>query len=123
MSLRPKYYRSRPERFGNSTLKQNSRNAPFWDAEIDSALLSGVTLILTFDRPVILSTAPRPTGIQTDVGATEVSAAQTADDVVQITYDASVAAATAIILPNPSTNAVRSRDGGFIRPATFPPAS
>lgn len=87
------------------------------DAAIVSATPAMAVLTLVFDRPVVLQASP--SGILTDVAVDEISAEQTGPDTIQITYSGSVAAATAVILPNP-LNTVRTATGGFARSLTFP---
>ena len=74
-------------------------------------------LTLTFDQPVSLDGTPQFT---TDVaGATPVSAAKTAPNVVEITYSAAIAAATSINLSFRDP-AIRNSSGGFVTSNTFP---
>ena len=85
---------------------------------IVSATASGTVLTLSFDQPVVLKGVPQYT---TDVvGANPVSAASPAIDTVEITYSASIAAATAITIPSPVEPGVRSKDGGYVADSTFP---
>lgn len=109
--------RNPSQRQFRSTLQPNSENRPAYNAQIVTAAVDTNDLTLTFDRPVMVRGL---TGIQTDVGAVELTATRGATPYeVVIGYDASVAAATDVILPNYVGN-VRSRDGGYAVSPTFP---
>lgn len=109
--------RNPSERGKKSTLRPNSRNRPAHNAQLVSAAVAMAVLTLTFDRPVFVRGA---TGITTNVpGADEISAVNTAPNVVEITYDASVAAAVSITFPSYTGN-LRTADGGFAVIPTFP---
>ena len=77
----------------------------------------GSVLTLTFDQVVTLEGTP---GFTTDVaGADPVSAAQTAPNIVAITFGAAVAAATTVNIPFRDP-AIRSQSGGYVTSNTFP---
>lgn len=119
MSFRPRYYRPRSERAHITTLRPNQRDFQAYNARITNAEVDNEVLTLTFDRAVLLRSGVRPTGIQTDVGEPEVSAAQPSRTQIAITYADTVAAATEVLLPN-ATNRIRTSDGGYIVSPTFP---
>ena len=83
-----------------------------------SAVKSATLLTLTFDQPVVLKGTPAYT---TDVaGPTAISAEATAIDTVEITFSATIAAATEVNIPSPVEPAIRSKDGGYVADSTFP---
>lgn len=87
---------------------------------INEAEAAGSVLTLTFDRAVNVVGTP---AITTDVaGAEPVSVAQSAPNVVEITYSASIAAATALTIPFRDP-AIRNSSGGFVTSNTFPLAA
>lgn len=109
--------RNPSERQFRSTLRPNSRNRPSHNAQLLSAEVATVFLTLTFDRPVFLRGL---TGITTDVvGADEIAASNVSPNVITVTYDASIAAATEITFPSYTGN-IRTADGGFAAVPTFP---
>lgn len=94
-----------------------NRPQPAAPINITAAAAAGSVLTLTFDQPVSLNGTP---GFTTDVaGADPISAAQTAPNVVEITFDAAIAAATAINIPFRDP-AIRNSSGGFVVSNTFP---
>ena len=83
---------------------------------IVSAVAATTTLTVTFDQPVRLKGVPQWT---TDVpGATAMSAASPSPDVVVITFSATIAAATEVIIPV-ADPAIRNKVGGFVADTTF----
>src|SRR5687767_10207045 len=85
--------------------------------KVASASAAGSVVTVTFDQVVSLSGTPRYT---TDVaGADATSAAQTSPTTIEVTFDASVAAATALNIPYEEP-AVRNASGGFVSTSTFP---
>lgn len=84
---------------------------------VTGATASGSTVTATFDQPILLNGVPKYT---TDVaGADAVSAVKTSATTIEITFDASVAAATALLIPYEEP-AVRNASGGFVSTSTFP---
>jgi len=84
---------------------------------ITTAVPLGAVLTLTFNQAVSLQGTP---AITTDVVAADVvSAAQTAPNVVAITYDAAILAATRVNIPfnDPS---IRNASGGYLTSNVFP---
>jgi hypothetical protein len=80
-------------------------------------VVAGNDLTIRFNQPVALSGTPQ---IVTDVaGAVAVSAAQSADDTIVVTFDNAVAAATAYTVPL-NDAAIRTRSGGWADQGTFP---
>jgi hypothetical protein len=105
------------ERQFRSTLRPNQRNRPAHNAQLQTAEVDTAVLTLTFDRPVFVRGL---TGITVDVvSADELSAVNTAPNVVEVTYDTSIAAATELTFP-PYTANLRTADGGFAVIPTFP---
>src|SRR5688500_4567499 len=78
---------------------------------VTAATAAGSVLTVTFDRPVTLSGVPKYT--TTVAGATATSAEQTGPTTVEVTFSASVAAATALMIPYEEP-AVRNASGGFV---------
>ena len=109
--------RSRPnrrKRTKNPPINQPELNTPI---NITAAAAVGSVLTLTFDQVVSLDGVP---AITTDVaGADPVSAVQSSPNVVAITFDAAIAAATALNIPHRDP-AIRSASGGFVVSNTFP---
>jgi len=98
----------------NPPLNQPRLDAPI---TITNAVAAGTLLTLTFEAAVSLDGTPAFT---TDVaGATPVSAAQTAPNIVAITYSADISAATSITIPHRDP-AIRNERGGFVVSNTFP---
>ena len=88
---------------------------------ITSAAVNTTVLTLVFDQPVVLK-VPLVPQITTDVpGATPESATATAIDTIEVTFSATIAAATEINIPYLDP-AIRSKVGGFIADSTFPVA-
>ena len=84
---------------------------------VSSASVAATVLTLTFDQPVVLRGTPPYT---TDVaGATAVSAESPSPNVVEITFSATIAAATEVNIPVLNT-AIRNKVGGFVADTTFP---
>ena len=82
-----------------------------------SAVAATTTLTMTYDQPVVLRGTPAYT---TDVvGAEAVSAVSPSPNVVVITFSASIAAATEVIIPV-ADPAIRNKVGGFVADTTFP---
>lgn len=76
------------------------------DATVDTS-----TLTLTFNQSVALDGVPQ---FEVDVvGASPVSAVQTAPNIVAVTYNNSIALATAITIPHRDP-AIRSKRGGYV---------
>jgi hypothetical protein len=85
--------------------------------KVESASAALAVLTVTFDQPVSLNGVPQYT---TDVvGATAESAVMTSPTTIDITFSASVAAATALNIPYEEP-AVRNSSGGFVSTSTFP---
>jgi hypothetical protein len=90
------------------------RTAPI---TVTAATAVGSVVTITFSTPVTLKGVPQYT---TDIaGADPVSAALTAPNIVAITFDASVAAATEVRIPF-EEKAIRNSSGGFVATSTFP---
>ncbi len=84
---------------------------------ITEAKATAAVLEVTFDQPVVLKGTPTWT---TDVaGATALSAASPSPAVVNITFSASIAAATQVNIPSPVDPAIRSKDGGYVADSMF----
>lgn len=85
---------------------------------IVSAVKNAAVLTITFDQPVVLKGTPQYT--TSVAGATAVSAESPSPAVVQITFSATIAAATSVTIPSPVEPAIRSKDGGYVANSTFP---
>src|SRR5687768_7797050 len=84
---------------------------------VTAASAAGSVLTVTFDVPVTLDGTPAYT---TDVaGALPVSAEQTDPMTLEITFSASIAAATEVNIPYEEA-CVRNASGGFVSTSTFP---
>jgi hypothetical protein len=84
---------------------------------IVSAVAATTDLTVTFDQPVVLRGTPAWT---TDVaGATALSAASPSPNVVVITFSATIATATEVIIPV-ADPAIRNKVGGFVADTRFP---
>src|SRR5688572_12262926 len=103
--------------------KTNAVNRPQPTAPIrmSGASVTGSVLTSTYESAVILGNAvPQYT---TDVaGATPVSAEQTSPTTIEVTFSASIAAATEVRIPYEEP-AVRNASGGFVSTSTFPLAA
>jgi len=85
--------------------------------KVTSANAATTVVTVTFDQVVALTGTPNYT---TDVvGADPVSAVQTSPTTIDITFSASVAAATELNIPYEEP-AVRNSSGGFVSTSTFP---
>lgn len=84
---------------------------------VASASVDTTVLTVVFDQPIVLRGTPKYT---TDVaGATAVSAVSPTLDTVEITFSATVAAATEVEIPV-ADPAIRNKVGGFVADTTFP---
>ena len=82
-----------------------------------SAVAATTNLTMTFDQPIVLRGTPAYT---TDVpGATPVSATSPSINTVVITFSATIAAATEVIIPV-ADPAIRNKVGGFVADTSFP---
>ena len=109
----------RRPRANRASRRRNPASVPQPTAAIKvaSASAAGSVVTVTFDQVVGLNGTPKYT---TDVaGADAVSAVQTSPTTVEVTFDASVAAATALNIPYEEP-AVRNASGGFVSTSTFP---
>lgn len=94
-----------------------NRPQPTTPISMTNAVAAGSVLTITFDQPVIKRGVPAYT---TDVaGADPISAALTSPNVLALTFDASVAAATVINIPYEEPG-IRNSSGGFVSHTTFP---
>src|SRR5688500_12479700 len=85
-----------------------TRPQPTMTIKVTGLVAATTTITATFDQVVILNGVPAYT---TDVvGATAISAAQTSPTTIEITFSASVAAATALNIPYEEP-AVRNASG------------
>ncbi len=106
-----------PKRNRNSMINQPELNTPIL---ITNAAAAGTVLTLTFDRQIVLQSTPE---ITTDVaGAVPVSAAKTSPNVVAITFDNDISAATSLNIPFRG-GAIRNSSGGYVTSNTFPVAA
>jgi hypothetical protein len=78
---------------------------------------SASTITVTFDQPIALNGVPQYT--TTVAGVTAISAVATSPTTIEITFSASIAAATALNIPY-EDEAVRNTSGGFVSTSTFP---
>ena len=94
-----------------------TRPQPTTAITVTSATALGAVLTVTFDQPIALNGTPAYT---TDVvGALPVSAVQTDPMTLEITFSASIAAATEVRIPYEEA-CVRNASGGFVSTSTFP---
>jgi hypothetical protein len=103
----------------NPEINQPDLNTPITITEAEAA---GSVLTLTFSGIVALERGVLP-GITTDVaGAEPVGIVQTSPNVVEVTYSASIAAATTLNIPFRDP-AIRNASGGYVVSNTFPLAA
>lgn len=104
---------SKPAKHRRSTLKNSGVTNPAASAAIliTNLSVSGSVLTLEFNQSVILGGVPQ--FICGGIAATPVSAEQTSPTTVDVTYDASVAAATYVNIPYQDP-AIRTARGGFV---------
>ncbi len=103
-----------------SSKKNPPRNMPEADTPvyITNAAKAAAVLTLTFNVPVRLGT--EPPAFTTDLpGVTVLSAVQTAPNIVAITFSATIATATELIIPYRDP-AIRGQSGGYVTSNTFP---
>ena len=94
-----------------------TRPQPTTPIKVTSASAALAVLTVEFDQPVSLNGVPAYT---TDVaGATAQSAVMVDAMTVEITFSASVAAATEVRIPY-EEQAIRNSSGGFVSTSTFP---
>ena len=85
--------------------------------KVTAATAAGSVLTVTYDGPVSLNGTPAYT--TSVAGATATGAEQTGPTTIEVTFSASVAAATALLIPYEEP-AVRNASGGFVSTSTFP---
>ena len=94
-----------------------NRPQPTTPIAVTAAVAAGSVVTITFNQPVRLSGVPQYT---TDVaGADPISAVLTSPNVLAVTFDAAVAAATEVRIPYEEP-AIRNSSGGFVSTSTFP---
>lgn len=94
-----------------------NRPQPTTPISIASASAAGSVITITFNQAVALNGVPQYT---TDVvGADPLSAVLTSPNVLALTFDAAVAAATEVLIPYEEP-AIRNSSGGFVCDSTFP---
>lgn len=111
--------KSRPnvrKRNKNSEINQPNLVNPIL---ITAAVAAGSVLTVTFNCAVSLDRGLVPQYAVDVAGAEPLSVAQTAPNIIAITYDAAIAAATTVTIP-PRDKAVRNSSGGFVSTSTFP---
>jgi hypothetical protein len=84
---------------------------------IVSATKSASVVTITFDQPIVLNQTPKYTTDVVDV--TAVSATSPTINSIAVTFSASIAAATELMIPY-IDQGVRSKDGGYVFDSTFP---
>jgi hypothetical protein len=104
-----------------STRKNSAVNRPQPTTPISiapgGASAAGSVITIEFNQPVILNGVPQ---YSTDVaGATPISAVMTNATTLELTFSASVAAATEITIPYEEPG-IRNSSGGFVSTSTFP---
>jgi len=107
---------NRPKRTKNPPINQPELNTPI---NISAAAAAGSVLTLTFDQTVSVMRDAVPQFTTDVAGADPVSAAQTAPNIVEITFDAAITAATAMNIPFRDP-AIRNASGGYVVSNTFP---
>ena len=109
--------KSRPNRRNTRRNIAVMRPQPTTPIGMTAAAAAGSVLTITFDQPVMLRGVPQYT---TDVaGADPLSAVLTAPNILALTFDAAVAAATVINIPYEEPG-IRNSSGGFVSHTTFP---
>jgi hypothetical protein len=104
----------RARRRSNSLVNNPQPTVPI---KVTAASAATTVVTVTYDQPVSLNGVP---SYATDVvGADPVSAVLTSPTTIEITFDASVAAATELNIPYEEP-AVRNSSGGFVSTSTFP---
>ncbi len=106
---------NRRKRNKNSEANQPELSKPI---AITAAVAAGSTLTVTFDGPVALDRGAVPQYVVDVAGADPVSVVQTAPNIIAITYDAAIAAATTVTIPYHDP-AVRNKVGGYVSTSTF----
>ena len=95
---------------------KNSRPTPI---RIVQASAAGTVLTLTFDQPVSWMRELVPQYTTDVVGANPESAQLTTPTTLELTFSASIAAATVVTIPFEEP-AIRNAVGGFVADSTFP---
>jgi hypothetical protein len=90
---------------------------PTTPIKVTAASKTGSVLTVTFDQVVALAGVPAYT--TSVAGVTAASAEQTGPTTIEVTFSASIAAATALNIPYEEP-AVRNSSGGFVSTSTFP---
>ena len=85
--------------------------------KVTDVTVAGSVATVEFDQVVTLKGTPAYT--TSVAGATAVSAEQTGPTTIEVTFSASVAAATALLIPYEEPS-VRNASGGFVSTSTFP---
>ena len=98
----------------NNLVNNPDRTVPIKVADVSVA---GSVATVEFDQSVLLNGTPAYT--TSVAGATAVSAEQTSPTTIEVTFSASVAAATALMIPYEEP-AVRNASGGFVSTSSFP---
>ena len=106
----------RSRRRSNSQVNNPQPTTPI---KLASASVAAEVLTVTFDQAVSLNGTPAYT--TNLAGVTAVSATQTGPTTVAITFSASIAAATEVLIPYEEP-AIRNASGGFVSTSTFPVA-
>src|SRR5688572_11729413 len=107
----------KPVRTSKRTANLVNKPQPTTGIKVTGAAATGSEVEITFDQAVQLDGIPAYT---TDVaGADAIDVELTGPNVVTVTFDASVAAATELRIPYEEP-AVRNASGGFVSTSTFP---
>ena len=115
-SLMQKNVRAARKRTSN---KESSQPMPVTPIYIASATKVTTLLTLVFNQVVSLSAGKVPQITTSVAGATPVSAVQTGPTTIAITYSATIAAATSLVIPFRDP-AIRNQSGGYVTSNTFP---
>lgn len=109
-----------PQR-GRSTSGRGAHSAGsnFVNAMATNVTVNGNDMTIVFDQPVALSALHVPQYVAEGAAVAPVSAAQSADDTIVVTFDGSVGAATGVVIPQ-NDAAVRTRSGGWADAGSFP---
>lgn len=109
--------KARPNRRSTRRSMSVNRPQPTTPISMTNAVAAASVITITFDQPVIMRGVPQYT---TDVaGADPLSAVLSSPNVLVLTFDASVAAATVINIPYEEPG-IRNSSGGFVSHTTFP---
>ena len=102
---------------GSSKRNGPNRPVPASPVTIVNVVKTAAVMTISFNQPVSLKGIPAWT---TNIaGVTAILASLTTPTILSLTFSASVATATGLIIPFEEP-AIRSASGGYVNPGTFP---